>query len=200
MFKKLASLLFNEEEIVIEEEIAKQEKEEALKIPDLKPIVPKQETRRREKTQTEIKVDIKPIGQPIERPVEKPVEVIMSDDEPRKKVTMINVDEKKEIRKKPDIVVREKAYQPQEVISPYFGGTQETTTPIKKTVTDAKKRSSMTQVISPMFGQVNVEDTNEIEHIDEIMDLDITEMLSPERSEEEVQVSLYDFLEGLDEE
>ncbi|WZU00471.1 hypothetical protein MGH68_12970 [Erysipelothrix sp. D19-032] len=43
MFKKLTSLLFKEEEIVIEEEIEKHDKkeEESLVIPNLKPMVAK---------------------------------------------------------------------------------------------------------------------------------------------------------------
>ncbi|QIK70332.1 hypothetical protein G7062_08500 [Erysipelothrix sp. HDW6C] len=195
MFKKLASILFKEEEIIIEEELEKHEDE--LKIPELKPMVASKPV-----AEPAIATKYEPKSQPLSE--EKIVFVESKDD---RKPMMINVDEDPVVK---ETKVRREAkpepkntYRPQAIISPIFGG-PEGEEPMKpaptQTYGDAKRRAPLTQVISPMFGRVEEEAHHEVALNDASMDLDITEMLSPERTGEEVQVSLYDYLEGLEDE
>lgn len=193
MFRKLTSLLFKEEEVVFEQDLGSQEHDD-LDIPELKPMTAPKRTVIREEI--------------IEEPViETPRTQEVVVEETRRKTVRIDADapleEVKEIKLKKEVTARVQAaqYQPKEIISPMFGGSNKATaarTEVKQ-ASDAKKRTAKTTVISPMFGAISTYDEPKEETIVD-MDLDITDMLSPDRVEEDVQVSLYDFLEDFKDE
>lgn len=208
MFKKIASLLFKEEEIIIEEEI--EDKEDDLNIPQLKPLTPKKPVTDNLQTGN--------VSEPVRTYTPKPVQEIEKVEiniepeesaKPRKTV-MITADDNlalesqpknsKEKDSKNKFERRQSTYQPKDIISPIYGGPTSSTEPLKSSVsTEAKKKKPVTSVISPMYGAVQIEE--ETVEIDEsLLNLDVSEMISEERNQEEVQVSLYDYLEGFENE
>lgn len=194
MFRKLTSFLFKEEEVVFEQDLNHEEKDD-LHIPELKPMsAPKREIKK------EVVVEPNFIE---ETPIEKAADI----EEPRRKAVRIDADEPlhevKEVKLKKEVVPKNQQiqYQRKEIISPMFGGTNTATSQESepKKPSDVKKRTTKTTVISPMFGAVTSYEEETVEQeVD--MDLDITEMLSPDRVDEDIQVSLYDFLEDFKDE
>lgn len=172
MWKKLASILFEEEEITIEEDL--NEVPEMIEIPKLKPMV------------------------------EKVVTPIVEETVVERRSMMIDVDHHQERIVEDVVVVKKKPtapekYQPADIISPIFGGPTRPSQPIEnKVYTEAKTRQPLTEIISPMFGKVEV-----VEHSEgfdaALLEIDVSEMLTAKPTGDEVQTSLFDYLEGLEE-
>lgn len=183
MFKKLVSILFEEEEITIEEDL--NETPPAYDIPKLKPMAEKK------------KPEVLRAPEFIENYQEKVIPETLE-----RKVTMIDVDTK--VEKRAEVVEVRPAvkpvahYQPKDIISPIFGGPESPSKPIEsKTYTDVKTRQPLTEIISPMFGKVEVqEQSNSIDA--SLLEIELSDMLSPIDEGEEVQASLFDYLEGFD--
>ncbi|CAM3658996.1 hypothetical protein ERUR111494_05600 [Erysipelothrix urinaevulpis] len=199
MFRKIVSLLFQEEEIVLEEDLDI-EGEESIDIPEMKPIsvLNKEEKDKElmkksqvvEEVQASEKASFKTeINEDKEKPRSNRIDV---DGEEKAK----EVYEMPKMKKKPVIV--EKDYKPQEIISPIFGGNNEEPQVKKTKAKTVKKNKPSTTVISPMYGMI--EDLEEEEFDENILTYDLKDMLTPSEESEEVQVSLYDFLEDLDDE
>ncbi|CAM3608121.1 hypothetical protein G7061_07485 [Erysipelothrix sp. HDW6B] len=206
MFKKLTSLLFKEEEIVIEEEIEKHDKkeEESLVIPNLKPMVAKPKETKVEPASVvstpaptfkdSQKEEIHNSAESTQETRKSMMIDVDIDTHPEVKESKVKTEEKTSAR-------REVKYQRKEIISPIFGGSDNGAEPLsnaKPHYQDAKSRAPKTSVISPMFGQIEVTEPVHEQISEDVMDMDVTELLAPERTEEEVQVSLYDYLEELD--
>lgn len=207
MFRKLTSLLFEEEEVISEEDLHNEE-EEHYDIPEIKPI-----TSQTNKTSSEKQDLVEEVK--TENSDEKITdETFDKEDKSKKKSQKITVDDNEinlrtkkqkksktvnasDIEKKPE-------YQRQEIISPIFGGPEKPSStekpinfdqPIRK---EEKKSSTKTTVISPMHGMVE-EETNEI-FDKNLLNYNLQDMLNPKEEADEVQVSLYDFLEDYDDE
>lgn len=189
MIRKIISMLFEEEEITedFEEEVT----EEAVQIPTIS-VIKAQEK--------EKEVDLK-------SQVSESVQVQLNPDV-KKKSLMISIDEEqqKQVSKKvmnPEIAEPKKptTYQPQDIISPIFGGPKVASKPLetKKTETSTSRRP-LTEIISPMYGRVEIENTRE-SISPELMNLDLVDILSSRPSKgEEVQASLYELLDGFEDE
>ncbi|HEY4537548.1 MAG TPA: hypothetical protein VIG45_03710 [Erysipelothrix sp.] len=191
MFKKLASFLFEEEEIIVEEEELHPHKEANYEIPKLDGI-----KARNQKEQESI-------AKPIETPVSEKVEAtpVIKEKEMPNKIQRIDVDgaEKKAVKEKvvkpaPQAKV-ETVYQPQEIISPIFGGSEKKAEPIRLNKPKKQVKQTENSIISPMYGIVTEEQQNKVAK--EVLEYDLEDMLSPEKGPSEVQVSLYDYLEEL---
>lgn len=208
MFRRLASVLFKEEEIVIEEEISDHVGE--VEIPELKPILPKEKKIvEKPKTVTE-HVDI---TEPVisEKPITDmtPDEAVNAASELNRKSRMITADddlakrkmERAKAARTSELEVKKFEYQRKDIISPMYGGPSQPSKPLdipKKN--KASKHVPVAEVISPMYGKVQEESKVEARKIDEsLMDLRVDDIISNEGKGETVQVSLYDYLEGIDE-
>ncbi|MDE8193471.1 hypothetical protein PT126_05070 [Erysipelothrix rhusiopathiae] len=208
MFRRLASVLFKEEEIVIEEEISDHVGE--VEIPELKPILPKEKKIvEKPKTVTE-HVDI---TEPVisEKPITDmtPDEAVKAASELNRKSRMITADddlakrkmERAKAARTSKLEVKKFEYQRKDIISPMYGGPSQPSEPLdipKKN--KASKHVPVAEVISPMYGKVQEESKAEARKIDEsLMDLRVDDIISNEGKGETVQVSLYDYLEGIDE-
>lgn len=208
MFRRLASVLFKEEEIVIEEEISDHVGE--VEIPELKPILPKEKKIvEKPKTVTE-HVDI---TEPVisEKPITDmtPDEAVNAASELNRKSRMITADddlakrkmERAKAARTSELEVKKFEYQRKDIISPMYGGPSQPSEPLdipKKN--KASKHVPVAEVISPMYGKVQEESKAEARKIDEsLMDLRVDDIISNEGKVETVQVSLYDYLEGIDE-
>lgn len=208
MFRRLASVLFKEEEIVIEEEISDHVGE--VEIPELKPILPKEKKIvEKPKTVTE-HVDI---TEPVisEKPITDmtPDEAVKAASELNRKSRMITADddlakrkmERAKAARTSELEVIKFEYQRKDIISPMYGGPSQPSEPLdipKKN--KASKHVPVAEVISPMYGKVQEESKAEARKIDEsLMDLRVDDIISNEGKGETVQVSLYDYLEGIDE-
>lgn len=189
MWRKLTSLLFEEEEIILEEEEVK------VKEIKIKPVEP-------------IKVD-KKIEDTFEiDSIQEMVETLeVKEDIEEKRFKMINLEEevekpkKKEVKPRPvyEPIIEAKEYKQKEIISPIHGGPKADDEEIEIERTKRRKNvQSRTQVISPMYGKMyKTPETIK----EEILELDLESLIEEEElSDEEVQTSLYDFLEGLDNE
>lgn len=183
IWKKLASILLEEEEITIEEDL--NEVSDMIEIPKLKPMA---ET---------------PAPKPIVEEKTIAQEIIEHSVVTERKSMMIDVDVKveKEIKEEVPLVkkVQPVKYQKTEIISPIFGGPTNPSEPVEaKVYTQAKTRQPLTEIISPMFGKVEQEDQKS--GIDaSVMEIDLSEMLRPNDNGDEVQASLFDYLEGFNE-
>ncbi|AZK44508.1 hypothetical protein [Erysipelothrix piscisicarius] len=208
MFRRLASVLFKEEEIVIEEEISDHVGE--VEIPELKPILPKEKkivekpkivTEHVDITETVIR----------EKPITDmtPDEVANTASELNRKSRMITADddlakrkmERAKAARTSELEVKKFEYQRKDIISPMYGGPSQPSEPLdipKKKY--PSKHVPVAEVISPMYGKVQEESKAETRKIDEsLMDLRVDDIISNEGKGETVQVSLYDYLEGIDE-
>lgn len=180
IWKKLASILFEEEEIRVEEEL--DSTPDVLEIPKLKPMA--------EKTIPVIK---EVVEEPLTQVVNEERKSMMIDVDVTEDVLTPTVEVKKVV---PEVA---KKYQRTDIISPIFGGPESPSEPIEnKVYTEVKTRQPLTEIISPMFGKVEVVDQKDsIES--SLLELDISEMLTPSSDASEVQASLFDYLEGFNE-
>ena len=198
MFKKIVNFFFTEEEEYIhEEELNRHDTSDQLKVHPIKPFVNETREERVVKTEEPVKREENVVRM-------KDIEVVeIPQTQSEKKTTMINVDEPisnvREVTLKRDVPkpVAPSKYQPSEIISPIYGGPKpsEKVNPVSAIRQDAAKKTATSSVISPMYGAISSEIEKDEETVD--MDLDITDLLSPERSNEDVQVSLYDYLEEI---
>ena len=188
MIRRIVSMLFEEEEIT--EDFEETETEEAVEIPAISVI----KAREKEKV-------VEP------QPEVLPVESVPSQDV-KKKSLMISIDEaeQKQVAKKtlnPEVAEPKKvmAYQPQDIISPIFGGPKVPSKPLEtKKVESSTSRRPLTEIISPMYGRVEIENSRETISPD-LMNLDLVDILSSRPSKgEEVQASLYELLDGFEDE
>lgn len=192
MFKKLTSFLFKEEEVLIEEEeiVIEPKVKEKPRIEKVEPFVAPKKKVEAVKEET---------------PKEYVVEDIKTNDEKPKKRLMIDLDDepaqstfkKEEI--KPYYETQNNApYKPKEVISPMHGGDNLPETPASEKPV-AKSRQPLTKIISPMYGAINIQDEEVEKASEEIYDMELSEIIQNEpKGEEEVQASLFDFLEEMD--
>lgn len=189
MIRRIVSMLFEEEEIT--EDYEEAVTEEAVEIPAISVIKAKEKE---------------------EKVMEAQVEAISTDPIPsqdvKKKSLMISIDESEEQKApkqvmNPEIAEPKKkmAYQPQDIISPIFGGPKVPSKPIEtKKVESSTSRRPLTEIISPMYGKVEIENSRETISPD-LMNLDLVDILSSRPSKgEEVQASLYELLDGFDDE
>ena len=195
MFKKIVNFFFTEEEMVHEEELDREDKSDQLKMHPLKPIVAKE---------PEISRVVRPVAQvDSESSALSEVETTTTLSS-LKKSLRIDVDDpissvrevvlKKETHKP----ITPNKYQPTEIISPIYGGPKpsEKVNPVSSIRQEVAKKNVTSSVISPIFGAVESEAEPKQGTIN--MDLKVSDLLSPERSLEDVQVSLYDFLEEME--
>lgn len=189
MFRKLTSFFFKEEEIEVEET---EQAEDHYKIPKLKPLTSPKE---------------KPKAQPDFPHASKNEESWVEETEASasRKSVMITADtmytpveeKPKQSFEKPFYEEKKSVYKRHEIISPMYGGPEVSEPQEIRSVPDAKNRKPVTEIISPIYGKVVVEETKtDLEP--SLFNLDVEAMIAPEIQEEEVQVSLYDYLDGLD--
>ena len=148
MLKKLASLLFEEEEEVVEEELSVKEepiKKEKSLITSMNP---------------------KPIEKPIERVIEEPVYVQEEEIEhkaveeiikPVKSEFGIAFDEPTPVREKPKVVKEKPIYEFKPVISPMFGVSESKKAQAVRPANNppqSVKKSRINTVISPFYGDI----------------------------------------------
>lgn len=178
MFKKLTSFLFKEEEIILDEQ------EHTLEKVTIKPLKPMREQ----------------VEKPAESLVEKKVEpepkkepVIQIKEESVKKSVMIDLEVGKREPKvaHSDSLAKPAEYRRRRIISPIYGGPDkgEGITPTE--IQTQNKPKTKTSVISPIYGSVQKEESEEAKLE---LDLDLQTMLETEPLEEEVQASLFDFI------
>ena len=179
MFRKLTSFLFKEEEIILDEQ------EHTLEEVTIKPLKPRREQ----------------VEKPAESVVEKKVEpetkkepVIQTKEEPVKKSVMIDLElEKREPRVvQSDPSVKTAEYRRRRIISPIYGGPDKGEGETPTELLTQIKPKTKTSVISPMYGSVQKEESEEAQLE---LDLDLKTMLETEPLDEEVQASLFDFIE-----
>lgn len=195
MWRKLTSLLFEEEEVVLEEEEVKVENI------SIKPVeIMKEEPIKN--YNLEDTVEIKAVEHIIaeETVTEVPVK------EETKKSFRIDLDETPEpeakvVKEKPVVKIYEQepvvdSYRSKSILSPMHGGSDDIAS--DKPVITPKKPSSITQVISPMYGSVSQDDTAREVLSETMMDINLERMIDEEEGDDEIQTSLYDFLERLD--
>lgn len=202
MLRKLASFLFEEEEIIIEEEELHPKKESNYEIPKIEGIkaAPEKEEQfvalKKKETETETEIENKSVAEK--------EEAAPATEKPKNghKIQRIDVDkpEKKKVEKPPRKTsvaqpLQSSVYQPQEIISPIFGGSEKKAEPIRLNKPKVQAKSSENSIISPMYGVVAEESSPEFD--EEILDYDLKDMLSPKEGPAEVQVSLYDYLEDM---
>lgn len=195
MLKKIVNFFFTEEEEYIhEEELSTHKEDDALKIPTLKPLVaPKLDAKLDE------------VEEIRKTPLQKAIFIDeIQSKTVEKKSVMIDVDGPTQTTN--DVKIRKEApknptpykYQPTQIISPIFGGPEPTekVNPVNTVKKEAARKVVTSSVISPMFGAMVDETMSQKENLN--MDLDLKDILSPERGAQEVQVSLYDYLEEMD--
>lgn len=208
MFKKIMNILFDEEEEILVDE--DQNQEEAYEIPAIKPLRERREA---------MKQDVSPItskeSEPIKALVVTPVKVaaeksqndtIIEKTQPSKSI-MIDADKPKEkvVNDVPLYFPKKESktpYQPMDIISPIYGGPEKPSEPIQPVSIASepiKRRQPITQVLSPMYGRVETPGSlGEIEP--EILELNVADMHTHSDKGVEVQASLYDMIEGLEDE
>jgi len=148
MLKKLASLLFEEEEEIVEEELSVKEepvKKEKSLITSMNP---------------------KPIEKPIEKVIEEPVYVQEVEIEhkaveeiikPVKSEFGIAFDEPTPVREKPKVVKEKPIYEFKPVISPMFGVSESKKAQAVRPANNppqSVKKSRINTVISPFYGDI----------------------------------------------
>lgn len=198
MWRKLTSLLFNEEEIIIEEE------EVEVEEISIKPIEPL--------TQKTIEIDVLEKANLVDAFEPKVDHKVVAK---AKKSIMIDFDNADQVKentktKEPKKVISIKppvdksVYKSKNIISPYHGGTildENQEIEIKKK--SYNRRETVTKVISPIYG--NVHDTEKDDEAfealtEKFMGINLENMIDDEKtSDEEIQTSLFDFLEGIQE-
>lgn len=200
MFKKIVNFFFTEEEEYIhEEELNGKDSSDQLQVHPIKPFV-------NEVKEPSVKPIVKPSAEPVVemKRVVSDVEIVKTAvNQNDKRSNMINVDEPitgvREVTLKRDYVkpVTPSKYQPSEIISPIYGGPKpsEKVNPVSAIRQDAVKKTVTSSVISPMYGAISIDAAADEESVN--MDLDISDLLSPDRNNEDVQVSLYDYLEDI---
>lgn len=191
MIRRIVSMLFEEEEIT--EDFEENVTEEAIEIPAISVIKAKDKEKM---VATESKAVQSPEAQTNINP------------DVKKKSLMISIDEaeQKQVAKKvmnPEVAEPKKvtAYQPQDIISPIFGGPKVASKPLEtRKPESSKSRRPLTEIISPMYGRVEIENARETISPD-LMNLDLVDILSSRPSKgEEVQASLYELLDGFEDE
>lgn len=202
------NILFDEEEEILVDE--DQNQEEAYEIPAIKPLRERREA---------MKQDVSPITskepEPTKAPVVTPVKVaaeksqndtIIEKTQPSKSI-MIDADKPKEkvVNDVPLYFPKKESktpYQPMDIISPIYGGPEKPSEPIQPVSIASepiKRRQPITQVLSPMYGRVEtLGSLGEIEP--EILELNVADMHTHSDKGVEVQASLYDMIEGLEDE
>lgn len=194
MWRKLTSLLFEEEEIILEEEELQPRKE--AKETKIEPIKPLKDKKLVEDTSDTIEIDA--IDETF-------VETHLETEKPKKSV-MIDLEEDKESKVKEhiprifDTTKAKEEYKKRSILSPMHGGDDTDESPQTIKDTQVKKHKPVTQVISPMYGSIHEEESEEEVFEDKLMDIDLKGMIYEEENDDEVQTSLYDFLEGLEQE
>lgn len=196
MFKKIMEILFDETEELIEEDNLN---EEAYDIPSIKPIVEKPQA-----------VKVAPKVEPVKS---VPVSAVVKEDkvqplsQEKPKSMMIDADGPKPVMEPAkELFVPKKGkstpYQPITIISPIFGGPEKDPNEEIKPLTppvQVKSREPMVKVISPMYGTVESKSTLGNIQAD-MLELDVDEMNSSTDMGLEIQASLYDMIEGLENE
>lgn len=203
MFRKLASLLFEEEEIIVEEEeLQKDPQDKHYEIPPIKGIKASETTESNQTIKKEVKE--KEIQKPEKEKIERFDEELSLNNS---KIQRIDVEdpiekarkEKKLKKKKLEKVIQEDiVYEPQEIISPMFGGDEKKKEPIKIPAVRKQSEDEESGIISPMYGKVQRDVKKE--PAEEILNLDLEDMVQPKGDNQEIQVSLYDYLEELEDE
>ncbi len=196
MLRKLASLLFEEEEEIIEEEA--ETEAVPLELPPIKKAV-ERPTRAMEVT--------------IESPKKAPeVTVIESIPAPTKPTIRIDVDEKQELRPMKSIVVANKTvvYEFTPVISPIFGVSAKDQKSVPTTVTVKQpivRHSTLQTIISPIYGVTeSVHEGNALkdaEHLQQPLSSDVNrisldDMLHPVKKEETNETKQFSLFEHAD--
>ena len=199
MWRKLTSLLFEEEEIVLEEE---ELKVEPVKI---KPVLPMKD-KKLEKPEPEPLPSYDTIElEVVEKAIETPTS--LEADKPKRSM-MIDLEEKTEVEPevhKPRIFETKKtkeSYKRRAILSPMHRGDESEKDEMIQTPAPkpAQKHEPITKIISPMYGSLQDENKNEDAFEEELLDLDLKSMIYEDDNDDEVQTSLYDFLEGLEHE
>ena len=199
MLRKLASFFFQEEEIILEEDL--RQEEENYKIPEIKPMKAQQRKEPVSASKSlESKQNLKPVQDAVaSEPAEAEVVVLNKSQRITADIKPIQRAVQDPVKKKSiQTQIKIEDYKPQAIISPIFGGSHKDDA---KPITEAakvKKNHSRTTVISPMFG-VMEEGNNEVFNKD-LLKYDLSDMLSSKEETGEVQVSLYDYLEELEDE
>lgn len=193
MLRKLASLLFKEEEVIIEEET---HEEESVYIPPVSPLEinePVIETFRSEDSTPKNTED----AARVQTEAKKSFRIDLDDTSPRQKPDVVmgtNAKSQDQSTSKP--------YHSKEIISPIHGGPHKTDEPVKASVNSAKRRTPLTEVISPMYGKVEDEAVEKQPIDTSILEMDVTTMITPdyetEKDSDDVQTTLFDYLEGMD--
>lgn len=198
MWKKITSFFFDEEEIEIEDEPIKEK--EAYVIPELKPYNPNNDKKEKiEKPIENVKEEV------VERPTHKHEDIVFDPPVTKKKSFGIDLEEKPEVtitKKEPTILPKpkvEETYSRKEIISPMYGGPKGSVETQSKAKVELKSRRPTTPIISPIFGKVE-DGEGGVEENRTILDMKLDEIIKPETKIEEEQTSLYDYLEGLDDE
>ncbi|AMC93459.1 hypothetical protein AOC36_05540 [Erysipelothrix larvae] len=213
MLRKLTSLLFREEEIVIEEEDLEIE---PVNIPPIKPIqssspqpsTTTQQTVHRPQTQAQ------PVSKPVmnQEMTQRDVSATPTPQVQARKSFRIDLDNAAQnqpvqsVQETPREVRRDtsKPYVAHEILSPIHGGSQLQNEPLSKPKqTPVKKRTPLTEVISPMYGKVEEPESQGSGPVDlSILELDVESMITPDYDKtsktDEVQTTLFDYLEGDD--
>ena len=194
MLRKLASLLFEEEEEIIEEE--PETEAIPLELPPIKKAV--------ERPAKSVEVSVEPLKQTTEAATNEAIPALT------KPTIRIDVDEKQELRPMKSIVVSNKTvvYEFTPVISPIFGVAakdQKITVPTPVTTKQPVVRHSTLQtIISPIYGVTESahdnSSTKDSEHLQQPLTSDVSrisldDMLHPAKKEEineTMQFSLFE--------
>ena len=209
MFRKLAAFFFDEEEIILEEDLQKDE-EENYRIPEIQPM--KAQSKKIKETKIKKEEPVKEVVYETKEALKESLEIKeekikvldSSEDKVRSKKITVDLDDavqqNKAVAKNkvPEKKTVEEEYQPQEIISPIFGGSNKEPAQAIKVNPEPIKTKTQTTVISPMYGLVEDEESEIFD--EELLNYDLKDMLSSREDAEEVQVSLYDFLEEFEDE
>ncbi|HZJ86866.1 MAG TPA: hypothetical protein VFC75_01455 [Erysipelothrix sp.] len=212
MLRKLTEFLFEEEEIVIEEELTPKKEKEAVMIKPVEPLKDNTALKPKESKQPETNISNQDtiefdLNKDKFEQLEKLEEQELRIKKEKRKSVMIDLEEEAVepiIQKtKPKIYDTEspsQTYQRRSVLSPMHGGDAKDFIKEDQEVVAIRKQEPITKVISPMFGQINKDESQEDILHQDLMDLDLEAMIHEEENDDEVQTSLYDFLEGLENE
>lgn len=188
MFRRLTTLLFEEEEVNLEEEEHVLEEVTISSVPVLKApeaVPPKVDT-------MELKT--------VEDLASKEKNVDQEPSEKSKGFHRIDIEEKKEPSRvsKPHHFEREKMeYKRRNILSPMHGGSEKELAKEPISV-PSKSSKTLTKIISPIYGNIELDESHAETLSEKMMDIDLRKMIDDEESDAEIQTSLYDFLEGLD--
>lgn len=193
MWRKLTSFLFDEEEIIVEEELGtpKKVKEEEVVIRPVQVLQEKREP-----------ISLEPIDLTDDKPVLEEIQETIEFKTPKKSFRIDLEDEIKTVEKsiEPTIVKEKTTYHRRGLLSPMHGGSNTEIPYEKPKPVQVKKHKPLTQIISPIYGSLEQENAQQDVLEEDLMRLDLESMIYEEENDEEVQTSLYDFLEGLENE